>query len=373
MSVSSKTTNKTTILHVIPIFATGGAERLVLHYAKLLDHSRFDIHVASCVEDGELRTQFDALSSVSVYVGSRTGQGGRIAVYRALRQYVREIQPRIIHTHLLSADVFGYVMKRLYGDRVSWVSTLHNVEHETSWVRRMVWRHILRRADRVIAVSRSVEVYARTHFHLPPTLIITLLNGIETSVWKRIPLSRAWTHDVVRIACIGRLWEQKGHRYLIDALSELKNTEMQYEVHFFGDGPLRAELQAYARTQGVWDMIVWRGVVSDVHRHSADIDIVVQPSLWEGLSLVVMEMMTAGRVVITTPAGGEELIEHGVSGYIVPPKDGRALAECIAYVSTHRDEACRVAREARTRASASYDIADNVRQLTDVYTDVWST
>jgi len=372
MSVSRNTTNKTTILHVIPIFATGGAERLVLHYAKLLDSSRFDIHVASCVEDGELRAQFDAVSSVSVYVGSRTGQGGRMAVYRALRQYVREIQPRIIHTHLLSADVFGYLMKRLHGDRVRWVSTLHNVEHETSWIRRMVWRYILRRADQVIAVSRSVEAYARTHFHLPSSLVTTILNGIDTRVWKRIPLSRAWTHDVVRIACIGRLWEQKGHRYLIDAMSELKNTDRQYEVHFFGDGPLRTVLQTYAREQGVSDMIIWRGIVSDVHQHIADIDVVVQPSLWEGLSLVVMEMMAAGRVVITTPAGGEELIEYGVSGYIVPSKDGRALAHCIAYVSTHRDEAHRVAREARTRASRSYDIADNVHQLTDVYTNLWS-
>jgi len=61
---------KTKILYVIPRYVIGGAEKLVLDYAKLLDKNKYEIHVASCVEDGELREQFEKVTDVYVYLGS---------------------------------------------------------------------------------------------------------------------------------------------------------------------------------------------------------------------------------------------------------------------------------------------------------------
>ncbi|MBI2436500.1 MAG: glycosyltransferase family 4 protein [Candidatus Magasanikbacteria bacterium] len=359
---------KTKILHIIPIFATGGAEKLVLQYAKMFDPKKYEVHVASCVEDGELRTEFEKLAHVHIFVGSRTADGGRRAVYARLEKYVEEIKPDIIHTHMLSADWAGFVFRRKYGKNIKWVSTMHNVETATSWWRQMLWKYILKRADKVISVSQKVEDFVLDNFGIQRNKSVVLQNGIELTKWIKVSTDGLFSKKKLRIACVGRFWEQKGHIYLLQACALLG--DLEYELHLFGGGPLEENLKKEAQRLGIQQNVVWHGMVSDVERYMADIDIVAQPSLWEGLSLVVMEVMAAGRPVIATPVAGAELIDDTKNGYIVPAKNPQALAEKIHYVSQHREEALRVALPARTYATSHFDIVQNVQSLEGIYSQL---
>ena len=359
--------SKIKILHVIPVFATGGAERLVLEYAKFFDPEKYEIHVASCVDDGELRQKFEALKNVRVMVCKRS-EGGRMVRYKKLANYVSEIKPDIIHTHLISADLFGYGIKRKYKDQIKWVSTMHNVESATSTWRQMLWKFILPKSDRVISVSERVEEFTLDTFKISKEKSIVLRNGIESDKWLTIPMAGLLKDQTIRIASIGRLWEQKGHTYLLQALPLLQ--DIPYEVHMFGDGPLRDKLETEARIQGVAEKVIWHGVQSDIPRYMRNIDIVVQPSLWEGLSLVVMEMMAAGRVVITTPAGGDELIQDGITGYVIPYKNPHAIAEKIREVSEDKKTAIQCGRAARVYAKEQFDISKNIYELEKIYTNL---
>ncbi len=356
---------KIKILHVIPIFATGGAERLVLHYATFFPKDRYEIHVATCVEDGELREKFEALGFVHVYVGSRTRDRGRLGAYKKLRNYVEKIKPDIIHTHLISADLFGFFMKRKYKNQIQWVSTMHNVESATSAGRQLLWKIILKRADRVISVSERVEEFTLRQFKVSKEKSIVLRNGVDTRIWLTVPMRGLFGQPTLRLATVGRLWEQKGHIYLLRALPALK--DINYELHIFGDGPLRAALEAEALKLGVSDHIIWHGITTDIPLQIKNIDVVVQPSLWEGLSLVVMEMMAAGRVVITTPAAGDELLQHDTNGFIVPAKNPEALAEKIRFIFEKKAELIQVGKEAREYARHNFDILNNVTGLQKIY------
>jgi len=362
---------KIKILHIIPVFATGGAERLVLQYAQLLDHTKFEIHVASCVEDGPLRSTFDDTKDIHVFVGSREKDGGRRAVYKKLETYAVSLKPDVVHTHMLSADFFGYKLKKKLGKHIRWVSTMHNVETATSFLRQVLWKYILKKADRVIAVSENVARFTRKTFHVSDKKLITIKNGVVIDVWKDLPIKKLLKtkNHVLQIASVGRLWEQKGHVYLLRALSLLQE---KYTLHLFGDGPLKKSLQQEAKKLGIFDHVKWHGVVSDVPKNISNMDIIVQPSLWEGLSLVVMEMMAAGKPVVTTPAGGDELIQHKKTGYIVPFRDPQALADAITYINAHPNEVNMLTTDARLYALHHFDIQQNIQSVTELYQTLYT-
>lgn len=358
---------KIKILHVIPIFATGGAERLVLQYAKLFDKETYEIFVASCVDDGELRKKFEELKNISVYIGSRR-EGGRIRAYQKLAEYVAHIQPDIIHTHLLSADLFGYLMKKRYGNRIRWITTMHNIELATSLWRQLLWKFILKKAEKVISVSERVEKFTHDIFHIKKDRSVVSRNGVETEQWLRVPVRMIGRDKTLHLASVGRLWEQKGHVFLLQALALIN--DIPTVLHIFGDGPLRKKLQAEAHHLGIEGRVIWHGIQGDMPQNIKDIDIVVQASLWEGLSLVVMEMMAAGKIVITTPAGGDELIDNGHTGFIVPVKNSSALAEKIRFVYENKKNMDKIARAARAYAQENFDISKNIHELEKIYTNI---
>jgi len=357
--------NKIKILHVLPKFATGGAERLVLHYARLFDPEHYEIHVASCVEDGELRKSFEKIPYIHVKLITKQSYGGRIGAYMKLAQYVQKIKPDIIHTHMISADLFGFFMKLRFRSNLVWIITMHNVEEATSYGRQWLWQHILRIADKVICVSKSVENFTLKYFNVTPKQASLVLNGVDLQTWLSVPLDELLVHDTLKIACVGRLWEQKGHIYLLDALQELDDIDCV--VHMYGDGPLRHSLEEYAQRQNVSTKVYWHGIVSDVSKYVKDIDIIVQPSLWEGLSLVVMEMMAAARPVIATGPAGDELIQDKKNGFIIHTRDAHAIAKTIRYIANHREDVRNIAVEARTYAQKYFDIQTNVETLGHIY------
>lgn len=359
---------KIKILYVIPRYVISGAEKLVYHYAKLLDKDKYDVHIASCVEDGEFLAQFVHLENVHVYVGSKSHDGGRLATYFKLWKYVKKIEPDIIHTHLLSADFFGFLVKFFWHDKIIWLTTQHNLEKNTSALRKIFWRIILKKADKVITVSKGVEKFSLENFKIKKTKCVLLQNGIDIEKWLQIPMNKLFTHKKIQIACIGRFWKQKGHIYLLQALSEIKNFD--YDLHLFGDGPLKNVLINKSKELGIYDKIIWHGVIPNLSDYLVDIDLVVQPSLWEGLSLVIMEMMAAGRPVITTVPAGRELLEDKVTGYIVPVKNSKKLAEVITYAVDNPKEVVQLAKDAREFAHKNFDIKKNVLGLENIYNDL---
>jgi glycosyltransferase involved in cell wall biosynthesis len=129
---------------------------------------------------------------------------------------------------------------------------------------------------------------------------------------------------------VGRLTIQKGHTYLLDAVKILSSKYPNTNFLFAGDGPLHEELQKKAENLGVSDSIQFLGVRNDVERLLLAADIFVQPSVWEGLSLALLEALMAGLPVIASRVEGVvDVVVDGESALLVPAKDPVALAEAI--------------------------------------------
>jgi glycosyltransferase involved in cell wall biosynthesis len=130
------------------------------------------------------------------------------------------------------------------------------------------------------------------------------------------------------LSVIGRLVEQKGHRYLFEAVRQLKGN-FKIKLLVIGDGPLlQSQKLAVSRSSTLRDSVIFTGLRKDVPRLLQATDLLVLPSLREGLPMVALEAMASSIPIVATNVGGmPEVIEDRVTGLLVEPEDPASLAE----------------------------------------------
>lgn len=349
------------ILHLIPRFTAGGAERVVLSYARFSRELGVTITVGSVVGGGEMEEEFRK-NGVEIFVGRKRGV---INFYRNYTEIIQKFRPDIIHSHVFSADVMGFLLARKL--KIKWISTQHNVETNASVWRKLVWKIILRLAYKIIAVSDSVYDFCLREWRLPKEKLVLIKNGIELEPWLAASVDELLAAPQLRLATIGRLEKQKGHEILLRALAQLK---IDWRLDVFGGGGLDNLLIDLAVRLGINDRVAWRGVVLGLPRELENIDVVVQPSLWEGMSLVVMEAMASGRVVIASEPAAVGLVENNKTGFIVEVGNSNTLTRAIESVASDRAHASMLAASARHCAKENFDVEKNIASLKKVYESI---
>jgi glycosyltransferase involved in cell wall biosynthesis len=191
---------------------------------------------------------------------------------------------------------------------------------------RTLGRAIVRSSDRLIAVSNAVAGHA-VHLGARPEAVRVIANGVDVQQFRP---GAGRENGAFRVACVGRLIFNKGPQYLVEAASEVLRARPEAEFLFVGDGPLRPHLEERARQLGVSHRLTFLGTRPDVAAILQTCDILVRPSLLEGMPLTVLEAMACGLPVVATPVSGTaELVRHGKNGLLVPPADPASLARAI--------------------------------------------
>ncbi len=189
--------------------------------------------------------------------------------------------------------------------------------------------------DGVSAVSRAVAENYASHLRLETVRVIP--NAVETtSAWAGSPAelksALGFSSDDFLIVLPGRLRKEKGHVFPLKALRILAERALYPKLLIVGDGPLWNDIAAQVEQGNLGGQAAMRHTIphDNLMTLMAAADLVVMPSLFEGLGLVAAEAMALGRPVLTTGVGGlAELVEDGVSGLLVPRADEAALAATI--------------------------------------------
>jgi mannosyltransferase len=161
------------------------------------------------------------------------------------------------------------------------------------------------------------------------------------------------------IGCVGRLRHEKGQGLLLDAMAEVVKIFATARLLVVGDGPDEDTLKYHAAQKGLQNQVTWCGKTDAerVFRLYSLMDVVAVPSRFEGFGLVAAEAMAAGRPVVASAVDGlEEVVEDGVTGLLVPPGDGAALAEALIDLLRHPAKAIGMGRKGKERVRKLFSI-----------------
>ncbi|HLL89314.1 MAG TPA: glycosyltransferase, partial [Tepidisphaeraceae bacterium] len=171
---------------------------------------------------------------------------------------------------------------------------------------------------------------------------------------------------------VGRLADVKGLPVLIDAFAALRKDRPELTLTLAGDGPDRLELESRARDLGVTGSVRFLGYQSQAQVRALlqSTDVFVMASFAEGVPVVLMEAMAAGvPVVATRIAGIPELVEPGISGFLVPPGDPQTLAVRIGELLDDSALRSRFGAAGRAKVEREYDVRAEAGWLCEVLTE----
>jgi glycosyltransferase involved in cell wall biosynthesis len=276
------------------------------------------------------------------------------AAARELEGHIRRSGVDFLCCHTYKADLVGRVAARRCGIPVVAVSRGWTSATLKLRLYEALDRLALRWMDRVICVSEGQAVQVR-RAGVVPERIMVIRNAIFRERFERPDpgfgqrLRAFFPRPPGRIVgAAGRLSPEKGFHLLIRAARHVLRDDPSLGFILFGDGPLRAKLARKIDRAGLAGKFVLGGFRSDLDFFLPFFDLLVLPSYNEGLPNVVLEAFAAGVPVVATAVGGTpEILEDGLSGYLVPPGDAEVLRRRIADVL--RSEATRRAMGARGR------------------------
>jgi len=301
-----------------------------------------------------------------------------VACVWSLRRLIRAGRYDVVHAHGFKAALVARPAA-LFGGCRNRIVTVHNhilyrdISSAKKLVHRVLERSLAPLATRIIAVSDSIRDELLAEYRLDPGRVVTIHNGIDLSPFLTLPPRAAarealdLREDALVIGTAGRFAEQKGLRYLLDAAPAVAESR---DIVFVlgGDGPLRDDLVARAEATGLGDRIRFPGFVRDVPGLLAAIDVYVQPSLSEGLSIALIEAMAAARPIVATTAGGSpEIVVDGVTGLLVPPAEPGSLAKALGRLLDDAELRDSMARAGRERALAEFERDSMVTRTLALY------
>jgi glycosyltransferase involved in cell wall biosynthesis len=358
----------------------GGAEKLVFEFARRLDPARFKSYLCSTRAPEPARLEIAVretreLRDAGVEVLALDRPSSRsLLPWARLYALLRRERIDIVHAHMPRAAIPGSLLARLAGVPVV-VSHEHGSILYGHRLRRLLDRQVVGRcSDVVLAVSEWDRRNLVELGHLPASRLRVFRNGIQAPTGPVHELRGELSPSGrTLIGSVGRLDPVKGYDDLIQAASRLRGEGRPVLTAIAGVGPDRDRLSRLIGELGLGDAVQLLGFRTDVPDLLHAFDVVVMSSHSEGAPLALIEAMAAGKPIVATSAGGvPELIEDGVHGLLVPPRQPAALAAAVARLLDDPELAAALGRAARKRQRTELDLDVTIQRLQDLYLELYA-
>jgi glycosyltransferase involved in cell wall biosynthesis len=287
----------------------------------------------------------------------------------------------LIHTH----DNKSHFLGRIVGYRlnVPVISTFHGQTKfglELNVFKRTLYHWLVRKTDGLVTHFIAVSSELRQELvrrGIDPDRISLIPNGIDADQFltsasgSTSRVREGIPADAYVIGVVGRLSGEKGHRHFLEAVAPLCHKRPDLRCLVVGDGPLRAALEADAARLQIRDQVVFAGFRRDIAGMYALMDVVVLPSLGEGLPVTLLEAMAMGRPMVATRVGGvPDVIDDAHDGLIVPPADPDSLRAALERILKDPTFAERLGRAAAAKVRARFGADLLAHRTAEVYRSI---
>ncbi len=330
------------LMHVVKGLRLAGLEKVVVSLACNLKGFKQFV----CVEDSyegptvaDLSSELELHNIPVYYMQSPEKKAQRDLPLKYMKRFKSE-RIDIIHTHSgVWRDVF-------LGGKLARVPLHFHTEHglpsSGGNLNKLTYRFLAKFSTQVIAVSNDLKTQLISHFDVPDRKVSVIPNGVDLARFTPVSSATGTLKNELHIepnekviGIVGRLVPLKDHKTLIKAFASVLNKIPCCRLVIVGRedtslGGVKEELLALAKDLGVTDKIIFTGERDDVHDMLRVFDVFALPSWTEGISISMLEAAATAKPLVATRVGGNsEIIQEGVNGFLVPPKDPQTLADRI--------------------------------------------
>jgi glycosyltransferase involved in cell wall biosynthesis len=342
----------TSVLHLQKVAGISGSEAHLLSLLPRLKERGWDVRMLMLHENEPGAWDFArALRERDVELDAiRVRADVDPIAFLQLAAYLLRARPDILHTHLVHADAYGLLAGTAARIPVR-ISTKHGFnEFREAPYFGLADRAVASLAHVQIAISRGLARYLENVEGFRGADFEIVHYGIEPD-----GASAPYAGGSPRLLCVGRLIPIKGHLVLLRAFAEARQQVPELELDIAGRGPLEPALKALCRELRINGAVRFLGYVAPVQRAIEQAAVVVVPSMGEGFGMVALEAMERARPVIAASIGGlGELVEDGVTGYLVPPGEAEPLRDAIVRLARDPELCRRMGEAGRRRALESF-------------------
>jgi glycosyltransferase involved in cell wall biosynthesis len=356
----------------------GGAETVIYNIVKNLDHNRYLPKVGLFCQGWFVGHLADNGISVEVIPSKRSWD---ISFLFKIMKFCKENKIDLIHAHLPGANFYGSLAGKFLGIPV--ICTFHNeilipgfVEHFTA-IKYFAIRHL---AARLVMVAMYMQGDYLTKAKLPAEKIITIYNGVpdrkESTPFDVDSFRKAVDyHDGdVLIANVANFRGPKGHNVIVEAANIIKDKFPKAKILLIGDkgdGVIKTQTESHIKKLGLENNLKILGFRNDVCHVLRNIDIFMLASISEGLPISVVEAMMASRPIIATDVGGlSEIVNNGVSGFLVKPNDPIALADKIIELAADKQLRIDMGNKGYQIAKEKLSVETMIAQYQNLYEEL---
>ena len=362
-------------IKVLQLISSGGyygAERVVVQLAGALN--QLGCRAVVGVFDNAHRPNLEIaeiarLNGLDVEVIKCNGKFD-IRTTSAIRDCLSKGEFDVLHTHGYKADFYGYRAARTSGTKI--VATSHNWPSRKFSLRlyAAIDRLVLRYFDRVCAVSDEIKgVLERSG--VPREMLSVVPNGIpvdQFSSGRQVLKAELGFQENTIVGFVGRMSKEKGLEHLINIVPGLVAIAPSTRFVFVGEGPERSALERLTRHLHVEENVLFLGRREDLADVYAGIDVFVLPSLNEGMPLVLLEAMAAGRPVVATRVGEiPKIIKDGESGLLVEPGDEQGLRGAITQLLQQPELRGAICEQAKALVKKHYTLMQMAENYVGIY------
>ena len=362
------------ILHLIDTTGPGGAETVFTTLLSKLDPEHYQ-HTVVLRGEGWVADTVRQAGIEPLIINSK-GSFNLGYVFTLFR-LIRERRISLVHAHLLGSNIYGALAALL--SRVPMIATFHGGVDVASNERFLAakFRLINIGANAIVCVSRRLQNELGSRSPLRSSKLRLIYNGVDPETFRprsgdALKAELGLPGDSRIVISIGNIRPAKGYDHLVNAVSMVAAEDPK--VHFVVVGHPRKDLfeqlKAQVKQQRVERNIHFLGFRSDVQDLLCQADVFLLPSTSEGFSISTVEAMMAGIPIVATRSGGpEEILEHEVTGLLVPVADSKAISLAVLRVICEQIPADMTER-ARQKAEESFSVKKMLTEYEALYQEL---
>ena len=342
------------LTHIISAAGVGGGERQLLSLARYLHGSEFHFNFI-LPERGSFCDELEqaGLTYNIVAMQSKFSIGAR----RAIGTILRKSGTDLVHCHGARANWYGRTAAKGAGVGKTFCTVHNSLKNYpySAWRRRLyvtLERQTTKLVTQWIAVSDAIRQDLIEYYQLPPEKIEVVANGIDLKDLQ-VQRNREEVRRELRIEAktfvlleVARMTNQKGHCFLLEAVSRILHTFPNIRCVLAGDGPTRPLLERQAKQLGIEQYVDFLGFRSDIADLLCAADLYVLPSLSEGMPMGILEAMALRCPVVASAVDGvPEVVQDGINGRLVAATDVSALTRVLEELAVDPDMRTRLAQK----------------------------